>query len=441
MPDSSAAREGTQGDQVTVMTLDPGHFHAALLQKTMHDGMSPAVYVYAPAGADVEAHVQRLEQYNRRPHNPTYWQVQVYTGADYLDAMRRQAPGNMVVIAGINSRKTGYIKAAVEAGLHVLADKPLCIDQASWQLLYQAFETAAEKGVLLSDLMTSRYEITNLLGRQLVNDTAVFGTLQPGTPDEPAVRKESVHHLFKYVSGQALRRPAWYFDVTQQGEGIVDVTTHLVDLVMWECWPEQAIEYTRDIEVRHARHWPTPMTRRQFEQVTGLADFPPAVQAQVDDQGVLQYACNGEIDYTIRGVHVRVVVRWDFRAPPGGDDTHTSEIRGTLSRVHLRQDAAQQYRRELYVAPVTHPEAVEAALRHKIARLQGTYPGVGLRAVGGEWHITVPDRYRIGHEAHFGKVAEAFLRYLRQGALPAWEVPNMLAKYYTTTRALELARP
>ena len=48
--------------------------------------------------------------------------------------------------------------------------------------------------------------------------------------EEPAVTKESVHHLFKYVSGKPLRRPAWFFDTAQQGEGIVDITTHLVDL-------------------------------------------------------------------------------------------------------------------------------------------------------------------------------------------------------------------
>ena len=30
--------------------------------------------------------------------------------------------------------------------------------------------------------------------------------------------------------------------------------------------------------------------------------------------------------------------------------------------------------------------------------------------------------------------------YLKEGKLPDWEVPNMLAKYYTTTAALDLAK-
>ncbi|MFQ8805711.1 MAG: putative oxidoreductase C-terminal domain-containing protein [Alistipes indistinctus] len=34
-----------------------------------------------------------------------------------------------------------------------------------------------------------------------------------------------------------MTRPAWYYDVTQQGEGIADVTTHLIDLAAWKCFP------------------------------------------------------------------------------------------------------------------------------------------------------------------------------------------------------------
>ena len=58
-------------------------------------------------------------------------------------------------------------------------------------------------------------------------------------------------------------------------------------------------------------------------------------------------------------------------------------------------------------------------------------------AAGGE--IVIPEAFKDGHEAHFGQVTARYLRYLGQGKLPAWEVPNMIAKYYTTTRAMEMA--
>lgn len=38
----------------------------------------------------------------------------------------------------------------------------------------------------------------------------------------------SIHSFYKEVAGKPLTRPAWYYDVTQQGEGIADVTTHLI---------------------------------------------------------------------------------------------------------------------------------------------------------------------------------------------------------------------
>ena len=43
--------DGSKGE-VTLLTLDPGHFHAALVQMYMYDQVSPEVYVYAPDAAD-----------------------------------------------------------------------------------------------------------------------------------------------------------------------------------------------------------------------------------------------------------------------------------------------------------------------------------------------------------------------------------------------------
>ncbi len=55
------------------------------------------------------------------------------------------------------------------------------------------------------------------------------------------------------------------------------------------------------------------------------------------------------------------------------------------------------------------------------------------------WLNELDKKYKDGHEAHFGRVTEKYLGYLRDGNMPKWEVPNMIAKYYTTTSALELA--
>ncbi len=242
-------------NEVILMTLDPGHFHAALVQKVMYDQVSPKVFVYAPAGSDVTDHLNRIDGFNNRDEKPTNWETIVYKGQNYLDKMLNEKPGNVVIISGNNQKKTDYIKASVDAGLNVLSDKPMCIDKTGFDKLKQAFESAGKNDVLLYDIMTQRYEITTILQKLLTENADVFGSLKKGTPEEPSVTKESVHHFFKYVAGNPLKRPAWYFDANHQGEGLVDVTTHLVDLVQWECFPEQIIDYTTDIEMLDARRW------------------------------------------------------------------------------------------------------------------------------------------------------------------------------------------
>ncbi len=49
-----------------LMTLDPGHFHAALVQKMQLDDVDPTVYVYAPDGPDVQNHLNTIKGYNTR---------------------------------------------------------------------------------------------------------------------------------------------------------------------------------------------------------------------------------------------------------------------------------------------------------------------------------------------------------------------------------------
>lgn len=57
------AAEGFTGapGEVKLVTLDPGHFHAALVQKVSYPQVSKDVYVYAPTGFDVDEHLKRIQ--------------------------------------------------------------------------------------------------------------------------------------------------------------------------------------------------------------------------------------------------------------------------------------------------------------------------------------------------------------------------------------------
>ena len=81
-----------------------------------------------------------------------------------------------------------------------------------------------------------------------------------------------------------------------------------------------------------------------------------------------------------------------------------------------------------------------SALQETLPQMQQKYPGVELKRAENGWVVVVPARYHVGHEAHFGQVTDQFLGYIARGSMPEWEVPNMLAKYYTTTAALTAAR-
>ena len=439
------AVSGTCGaaETVKLITLDPGHFHAALIQSRMYPEVSPKVRIYAPEGSDLQMHMARISAFNARTNQPTAWQSEVYTGPDFLEKMLKDKAGNVVVLAGNNARKTEYILQCVQAGYHVLADKPMAITPKDFELLKQAFEVAGQKGVLLYDIMTERSEITTLLQKELSRFPKVYGTQEKGTPDDPAVTKESVHHFCKLVAGKPLQRPPWFYDSRQQGEAIVDVTTHLTDLVQWEVFPNVTLSPS-DVKVVSARSWASPITLEQFKTSTSTAEWPAYLKRDVDGAGVLQCKANGEFTYALKDVYAKVSVLWNFQAPEGAGDTHFSLMRGTRSSLIIAQGEAENYRPVLYVEPRrgtgVKPEELEAALKEALAEIDKTYPGIGFEKFETGFRVTVPAGYAVGHEAHFGQVAERFLGYLKNRDMPAWEVPNMLVKYHTIMEAYRLSR-
>lgn len=430
---------GAKGE-VKIMTLDPGHFHAALVQKSMYELVDSTVYVYAPEGDDLQGHLARINSYNSRAENPTAWNEIVYTGPDFFEKMIAEKPGNVMVTAGNNAIKTDYILKTIEAGINVLADKPMVITPDEFPKLEKAFQIAAEKGVLLYDIMTERHEITTILQRELSKNAAVFGTLQTGTPEEPAITKESVHHFSKMVSGNPLKRPAWFFDTKQQGEGIVDVNTHLVDLIQWEAFPEVILSKT-DVEIVSGKRWTTDLTPEMFKKVTALDQYPEFLQKDVVD-GVLKVYSNGEIVYKLKDIYAKASVIWNFEAPAGAGDTHYSIMRGTNCNLVIKQGAEQGYKPTLYIEAIAGSGAdLEANLTKAVNEdLQTAYPGITLvKKADKLWQVEIPASYSVGHEAHFTQVTEKFLQYLKDGKLPEWEVPNMIVKYYTTTEGLKAA--
>ncbi len=424
-----------QNKPIQFITLDPGHFHAALVQNKTYSNVENVVHVYAPAGQDLQDHLKRIESYNTRAKNPTNWQEKVYEGNDFFEKMITEKQGNVLILSGNNQKKTEYILKSVEAGINVLGDKPMCIDTKGYELLKKSFDAAKKNNVLLYDIMTERSEITTVLQKELAQISTIFGKLEKGTPENPAISIESIHYFYKYVSGSPLKRPTWFMDVSQQGEGIADVMVHLVDLAQWTSFPNVTLS-NNDVKITAAKRWATPMTLSEFSLITGAKQFPDFLKKDLKNDTTINVFANGEINYSLKGVHTKLRALWNYSTPEGGD-THYSIMRGTKANIEIRQGKAEKFTPQLYIKPIS---LTEKELLLAFEGLKTKYAGINLVKQDNEWLVEIPAIYRTGHEAHFGEVMERFLDYKAKNQLPAWEVPNMLVKYYTTTKALELAK-
>lgn len=438
---STSVFTGEPGE-IKLVVLNPGHFHASLLQKFSSPQVNDTVYVFAPEGVELDQYLASIEAYNTRQENPTDWVEIVYTGEDYLEKMLSDKNGNVVILAGNNKKKTEYIYEAINAGFNVLSDKPMAINRENYYLLTSAFDNAKVNNVYLYDVMTERYEIINTLTRELMSNIELFGNLQTGTPEEPAVVMENLHHFYKEVSGVPLVRPAWFYDVEQQGESIADVANHLVDLVQWQCFPDEVIDHTSDVILTSADHWPTKLTLEQFTRSTGLNSFPDFLQKYVEDS-YLEVFANGTINYQLKGVNVSVTALWNYESTDGGGDTYNGQIKGTNASIEIVQSNSVDYIKELFIQKdksieeQTFDENIEKA----ISDLQNSYPYISAVKVSeGRYHIIAPTEFRKGHEDFFGMVADKYFGFLVNRDMPQWEISNMIAKYNTTTSALEMIK-
>ena len=442
-PEADAEFTGSD-DEVRLAIVNPGHFHAGLVQMNRYSQVDSVVHVYAPEGDELDIYLAMINQFNSREENPTNWNQQVYTGDDYLQQMLDDKAGNVMVVAGNNARKIEYIDSAVQNGINVLADKPMIIKPDQFSTLKSALESADEQGLVVNDIMTERHEITTILQKALSRVPELFGELIKGSPEEPGIVKESVHFFYKTVAGETLVRPSWFFDVNQQGEAIADVSTHLVDMILWQVFPEEPIDYRspdEGVEVDSARVWDTELKQSQFELITNRENFPDYLMSSVSNDSILNVTANGEFIFKVRDVYGKVSVEWGFTNPEGGD-THYSNMRGTRANLVIRQDVEQDFTATLYVEPKgeANSEAFETTLNDALNQLSDRYPGLRAEESQFGWEIVIPEQFSETHEEHFTRVTEHYLDALVDGELPEWERTNLLTKYYITTQAYEKSR-
>jgi predicted dehydrogenase len=399
-----------------------------------HPRLSDDVHVYAEDGPDVDNFLRMVQTFNERGQEPTRWKLHVYRGPDYLARLRAQPPGDVVIIAGKNDTRMASIRLLHQDGLFVLGDKPWLISPEQIPMLQEI--TAAAP--LAMDIMTERHEIANRVQCALAAQPEVFGRFRT-EGEQPAIEMRSVHHLYKIVNQRPLVRPHWYFDTAVQGEGIVDVTTHLVDLAQWMIDGSKPLNYGRDVELLSARQWPTAVPRDVFARITGLQDFPEPLRGNVVD-GALQYRCNAQFSYRLKGVSVRLESLWNLAIPEGGGDTHYAIARGTRANLVIDQGPDTGFLTVLSVHPATAGADYARALEKAVTSLQDVFPRLGFEPAGSAYRISIPSALRTTHEEHFAAVLDQFLAYLDRGQWPDNLGPDLVTKYTLLARAAELSR-
>jgi hypothetical protein len=116
-------------------------------------------------------------------------------------------------------------------------------------------------------------------------------------------------------------------------------------------------------------------------------------------------------------------------------------LRGTKADLIIKQGKEQQYKPVLYIKPEgkENQNNWQQAVERGLESIHKNYPGVNLKRSKEGWEVVIPGEFNIAPEQQFSLVVKKYLQYLRQGNMPTWEISSMLAKYYTTTQALEKA--
>lgn len=403
-----------------LLVHDPGHFHAALCLSRPNPRVHPEIHVYAPPGPDLDAFLALLHAFDAREHAPTVWNVRVHAGPDSLGRLIDDRRGEAVILAGRNAPKLSKIRRLHDAGFAVLADKPWITSPAALPDLQKVTKALP----LAMDIMTGRFAALARLRHRIVATPDLFGAF---TEDSvPAIELGSVHHLAKRVNRAPLRRPPWYFDVRVQGDGVVDIHAHMVDQVQW------LVDEGSDATLDGARRWATDVPLDLFSDCTGLDAFPETVAPDIRD-GVLRLACNGAIDYRLKGVRVRQVAEWHGREPPGGGDLHRARLRGTGAEIVERQGPETRYRREL------HLRLNGGDLASALHALQDAFPGLAAEPSALGYRLTLPAGLDASHEGHFPLVLDDFLDRLETGDHDATLAARIRSRYTLLARAHERA--
>lgn len=135
---------------------------------------------------------------------------------DNFDKMLNEVECDVVAIGDYYGVRGSLAIKALEAGKHVIADKPIC---TSLEELAVIEKLAAEKNLKVGCMLDLRQSPALVKMRQIIQD-GVLGEIH-------AISFTGQHPLNWGV------RPGWYFEEGKHGGTINDIAIHGIDYLMW----------------------------------------------------------------------------------------------------------------------------------------------------------------------------------------------------------------
>lgn len=165
------------------------------------------------------------------------------------EAMLADVQCDVVAVGDCYGRRAEILSTAMEAGKHVISDKPLCLSLAELDRIEAA---AAEHDRVIGCMLDMR-DLPVYLGlRQL---------LKAGEIGEVHAVSFAGQHPLLYG-----RRPAWYFEPGMHGGVLNDIAVHAIDFIPWATG--QRID-----GIIGARGWNATVTEHPHFQQCGQAMF------------------------------------------------------------------------------------------------------------------------------------------------------------------------
>jgi predicted dehydrogenase len=135
---------------------------------------------------------------------------------DNYDKMLEEVDCDVIAIGDYYAKHGGMVVKALEAGKHVLSDKPICITLNEF---HKIKTLATRKNLAVSSQFDLRGAGTFLAARKLIQNGEIG--------DIKTISFGGQHPL------QVGTRPAWYFEQGLHGGTINDIAIHAMDAIPW----------------------------------------------------------------------------------------------------------------------------------------------------------------------------------------------------------------